>query len=57
MRCAQVNELRPGQWSGGGGIGFLADTPDGIAEFAEHAAFLRHDSIRHVLLLGSITRR
>lgn len=31
---AQVHELRAGQWSGGGGIGFMADTPDGIAEFA-----------------------
>ena len=30
---AQVHDLKPGQWSGGGGIGFLANTPDGIAEF------------------------
>lgn len=30
---ADVNDLRPGQWSGGAGAGFLADTPDGI-EFA-----------------------
>jgi hypothetical protein len=31
---AQVRDLKPGQWSGGGGIGFLANTPDGIAELA-----------------------
>lgn len=30
---ADVNDPRPGQWSGGAGVGFLADTPDG-AEFA-----------------------
>ncbi|MGH7231974.1 MAG: hypothetical protein ACREJU_11545 [Nitrospiraceae bacterium] len=31
---ADVNDLRPGQWSGGGGVGFLGNTPDGAAEFA-----------------------
>ena len=31
---AQVSELKRGQWTGGGGLGFLANTPDGIAEFA-----------------------
>ncbi len=31
---AEVNELRPGEWSGGGGVGFLSMTPDGVAEFA-----------------------
>lgn len=31
---ADVNDLRPGQWSGGAGIGFLGNTPDGAAEFA-----------------------
>jgi hypothetical protein len=43
---AQVHELRPGQWSGGGGIGFLANTPDGIAEFAfnGHADYFVTDS-------------
>lgn len=28
-----VDVLKPGQWSGGAGVGFLADTPDGAAEF------------------------
>lgn len=27
---ADVNDLRPGQWSGGAGFGFLASTPDGV---------------------------
>jgi len=31
---ADVNDLRSGQWSGGGGVGFLGNTPDGVAEFA-----------------------
>jgi hypothetical protein len=31
---ADVNDLRPGMWSGGGGIGFMGNTPDGAAEFA-----------------------
>jgi outer membrane protein with beta-barrel domain len=31
---ADVNDLRPGQWSGGAGVGFLGSTPDGAAEFA-----------------------
>jgi hypothetical protein len=30
---ADVNDLRPGQWSGGVGAGFLTNTPDGV-EFA-----------------------
>jgi hypothetical protein len=30
---AEVNDLRPGQWSGGVGPGFLTNTPDGV-EFA-----------------------
>ena len=30
---ADVNDLGPGQWSGGAGVGFLTDTPDGV-EFA-----------------------
>ena len=30
---ADVDDLRPGQWSGGVGAGFLTDTPDGV-EFA-----------------------
>jgi hypothetical protein len=29
-----VRELRAGQWSGGAGMGFLGDTPDGVLEFA-----------------------
>jgi hypothetical protein len=39
---AQVSELKEGQWSGGGGIGFVADTLDGIGEFAfdGHADYL-----------------
>ena len=28
-----VDVLKPGQWSGGAGVGFLANTPDGVAEF------------------------
>ncbi|MGH7313982.1 MAG: outer membrane beta-barrel protein [Candidatus Rokuibacteriota bacterium] len=31
---ADVDALTPGQWSGGAGVGFLANTPDGDAEFA-----------------------
>jgi hypothetical protein len=31
---ADVADLAVGQWSGGGGLGFLGSTPDGIAEFA-----------------------
>ncbi|MET0517061.1 MAG: hypothetical protein ABW047_17240 [Nitrospiraceae bacterium] len=31
---AEVANLAGGQWSGGGGLGFLGGTPDGIAEFA-----------------------
>jgi hypothetical protein len=30
---ADVRTSKPGQWSGGGGVGFLANTPDGV-EFA-----------------------
>jgi hypothetical protein len=30
---ADVDDLRPGQWSGGVGVGFLTNTPDGV-EFA-----------------------
>jgi hypothetical protein len=33
LACADVDVLRPGQWSGGAGVGFLANTPDGVAEF------------------------
>jgi hypothetical protein len=29
-----VHELRAGQWSGGAGMGFLGNTPDGVMEFA-----------------------
>lgn len=29
-----IHELRAGQWSGGAGVGFLGDTPDGVLEFA-----------------------
>lgn len=28
------HELRAGQWSGGAGVGFLGDTPDGVLELA-----------------------
>ncbi|HEY7363402.1 MAG TPA: outer membrane beta-barrel protein [Methylomirabilota bacterium] len=31
---ADVTDLKPGRWSGGAGVGFLADTPDGDVEFA-----------------------
>lgn len=31
---ANVNAVKPGQWSGGAGVGFLGSTPDGAAEFA-----------------------
>lgn len=34
LAYADVNDLRPGQWSGGTGVGFLGSTPDGAAEFA-----------------------
>lgn len=29
-----VPELTSGRWSGGAGMGFLGDTPDGVLEFA-----------------------
>jgi hypothetical protein len=34
--CAAANvlELTSGHWSGGAGVGFLGDTPDGVMEFA-----------------------
>jgi hypothetical protein len=43
---AGVQELTPAKWSGGGGIGFMADTPDGVAEFAfnGHADYFVADS-------------
>jgi Outer membrane protein beta-barrel domain len=28
-----VDVPKPGQWSGGAGVGFLTNTPDGVAEF------------------------
>jgi hypothetical protein len=31
---AEQAELAPGRWSGGAGMGFLGNTPDGIAELA-----------------------
>ncbi|HEX2056101.1 MAG TPA: outer membrane beta-barrel protein [Nitrospiraceae bacterium] len=31
---AEVSELAAGRWTGGAGIGFLGDTPDGIMELA-----------------------
>lgn len=34
LACADVNDLRQGHWSGGTGVGFLGNTPDGAAEFA-----------------------
>jgi hypothetical protein len=32
--CADAVDLAAGHWSGGAGMGFLGNTPDGIAEFA-----------------------
>jgi hypothetical protein len=34
LASADLNDVRPGQWSGGAGAGFLGSTPDGAAEFA-----------------------
>lgn len=34
LASTDVHELQSGQWSGGGGVGFLGRTPDGVAEFA-----------------------
>jgi hypothetical protein len=31
---ADVDDLKTGQWTGGAGVGFLAETPDGDLEFA-----------------------
>ncbi len=31
---ADVTDLKPGRWTGGAGVGFLANTPDGDVEFA-----------------------
>jgi outer membrane protein with beta-barrel domain len=31
---ADVHDLKAGQWSGGAGVGFLGNTPDGAAELA-----------------------
>jgi hypothetical protein len=33
LAYADINDLRHGHWSGGAGIGFLGNTPDGAAEF------------------------
>jgi hypothetical protein len=33
LAYAEVHDLRAGQWSGGAGLGFLGNTPDGILEF------------------------
>ena len=42
---ADINELRAGQWSGGAGIGFMANQPDGVAEFGlmGHADYFMTD--------------
>lgn len=32
--AADVDDLKPGRWTGGAGAGFLAETPDGDVEFA-----------------------
>jgi hypothetical protein len=42
-----VREVQPGQWSGGAGMGFLGDTPDGVLEFAfnGHADYFFVDRI------------
>lgn len=31
LAYADMNDLKPGQWSGGAGVGFLGSTPDGVA--------------------------
>jgi hypothetical protein len=51
---ADVTELAPGRWSGGAGMGFLGNTPDGIAEFAikGHADY----SVRERLSLGALAQ-
>jgi hypothetical protein len=44
---ANMHELRAGQWSGGAGIGFLGNTPDGVLEFAfhGHADYFIHERL------------
>jgi hypothetical protein len=42
-----IHELRAGQWSGGAGMGFLGNTPDGVLEFAfnGHADYFVHERL------------
>lgn len=42
-----IHERRAGQWSGGAGLGFLGNTPDGILEFAfnGHGDYFVHERL------------
>ena len=42
-----IHERRVGQWSGGAGVGFLGNTPDGVLEFAfnGHADYFVHERL------------
>jgi hypothetical protein len=42
-----IHERRVGQWSGGAGLGFLGNTPDGVLEFAfnGHADYFVHERL------------
>jgi hypothetical protein len=44
---AHLHELRAGHWSGGAGMGFLGNTPDGVLEFAfnGHADYFMHERL------------
>jgi hypothetical protein len=44
---AKVHEFQAGEWSGGAGMGFLGDTPDGVMEFAlsGHADYFIRDRL------------
>lgn len=51
---AGLDDLGPGRWSGGAGVGFIGSTPDGVAEFAfdGHADYF----VTHTFSLGPLAQ-
>ncbi|BCA54267.1 exported protein of unknown function [Nitrospira sp. KM1] len=52
--AAGADQLEAGRWTGGGGLGFLGNTPDGAAEFAfnGHADYF----VTHTLSVGPLAQ-